>query len=672
MAKKTNHLADQASLYLQQHANNPVDWYPWSEDAINRAKQENKPIFLSIGYSACHWCHVMAHESFEDKKIAAIMNEHFINIKVDREERPDLDKIYQIAHQLLSQHTGGWPLTVFLSPDDLIPFYTGTYFPPTPSHGLPSFKEVLMHVAKVYQDKQEDLRAQNSALNAAFAQIVRPNLQEFDVDQHISSDIVEKLSYEFDKQYGGFSGAPKFPQPMVLIWLLQTWRLENQQQAFDMLSITLKNMALGGIFDHVDGGFFRYSVDEKWMIPHFEKMLYDNGQLLSLYTQYYAITKDKLSLNVIKNTAAWLMHSMQSEQGGYYASMDADSEGVEGKYYAWKKDEIISLLNDKELEVIYVYFNILELANFEDAWHLHAINSLDEVADKINKSKIDVENILSTAIDKLKQYRSKRVAPSIDKKIIISWNALAIKGMLLVGTSLSNKGIILSAMRALEYIYQNLWKDGVLHNAYLDDYAYLLDAILIALQIKWDRKYLSFATELADVLLLHFQDKDNGGFYFTADNQQKVIFRPKQYMDDSIPSGNAIAAIALQHLGYLLSEDKYLLAAEKTLKAGWANTKQHPGAHAGMLLLLENYLQPEKIIIIRSHNSDISDWQKVIDSANLLNKSVFVIPADADDLPTALENKKSADKTIAYVCQGHQCLPAISNIKEFSDVMSND
>jgi len=657
MPKHTNHLAQETSPYLQQHAHNPVEWYPWGSLAIEKARREDKPILLSIGYAACHWCHVMAHESFENEDIAAVMNQLFINIKVDREERPDLDKVYQNAHSLLTQQSGGWPLTIFLSPDDLTPFFSGTYFPPTARYHLPAFKEILNAVAEIYHHRQQDIRAQNTSLLNLLRQ-QEDKISDITLTNHPIKAAITRLQQKFDPINGGFNGAPKFPQPSRLKFLLS--------QGSTIPITTLHQMSKGGIYDQLAGGFFRYSVDAQWQIPHFEKMLYDNAQLLLLCALSYEQNRSIIFPNVVHTTGHWIISTMQSADGGYYSSIDADSEGQEGKYYVWDKTELKALLTKDEYQIIQDHYGFNDPANFEHHWHLHISDSLTDIATKYNLSINTVNQLLISAKAKMLVARQQRVSPAIDNKILTSWNALMIKAMIIAGNKFEIPELIDSAYRALEFIYHNLWKNKRLlasYNsglpAYLDDYVYLIDALIAALQFTWNTQHLLFAIDLTETLLNHFTDPTLGGFYFTANDHEKLIYRPKSMMDEVIPSGNGIAVNILLTLGYLLGENRYLEAAEKTLLAAWPMLLKFPAEHSCLLEGLQNFLEPPNIIILRGSNLDeLNHWRTICQRPN---NYVFIIPDNIQDLPSALSSKAATGKTCAYVCKGMQCLNVIDD-----------
>ncbi|HKK16791.1 MAG TPA: thioredoxin domain-containing protein, partial [Gammaproteobacteria bacterium] len=558
MTTHENALIHETSPYLQQHAHNPVHWYPWSEEALQRAREEDKPILLSIGYSACHWCHVMAHESFEDEETAAIMNELFINIKVDREERPDLDKIYQVSQQLLTQRTGGWPLTMFLTPEDQLPFFGGTYFPPEPRYGMPGFRDLLQRVAGFYREKRDDINRQNQSMQEALQRISETAAADAgtQLTHYPLTVALQQLQQSFDERNGGFGGAPKFPHPTNIERLLRHQQREPANtQSRIMTETTLRKMAEGGVYDQVGGGFYRYSVDEQWMIPHFEKMLYDNGPLLRVYSQAYQLTGNVFYQKIATETAEWVLRDMQSAEGGYYSTIDADSEGHEGKFYIWDKAELQQLLDESLYEVVAKYLGLEQPANFEGHWHLYVTTPLKTVADELSISREEAEKRLKKARAILLQTRNKRVWPGRDEKILTSWNGLMIKAMATAATVFNEPRYHDSACRSVAFIRETLWqdgrmlatyKDGKAHlNAYLDDYAFIIDGILALLGFRWNSDSLAFAIQLTEAMLDKFEDQENGGFFFTSHDHEKLIQRHKPMMDDALPAGNGIAASVL-------------------------------------------------------------------------------------------------------------------------------
>jgi len=679
-----NQLTNETSPYLQQHADNPVEWFPWGEQALRMAREQNKPILLSIGYSACHWCHVMAHESFEDEKTAKVMNGLFINIKVDREERPDLDKIYQTAHYMMTQRNGGWPLTMFLNPENHIPFFGGTYFPDQPRHGLPSFKDLLQNVSEFFLEQNNEVEAQNKSLATTLDDIFQPS-ENGEVPGSIVLDMARsQLTQQFDETHGGFGHAPKFPHPTHIERLLRHWDNSGRSddQALKMAVLTLEKMALGGLYDQLGGGFSRYSVDELWMIPHFEKMLYDNGPLLALYSQASVATGNPLFQRIADETANWVMREMQAPQGGYFSTLDADSEGEEGKFYVWTPQEAQQLLDEKEYTILSRRFGLDRKANFEGNWHLHVYEGLEQLAENLNLGIDEVRSTLDHARSKLLTHRSKRIWPGKDEKILTAWNGLMIKGMAIASRHLEKPEYADSATQALDFVRSSLWKnnrllatskDSKAHlNAYLDDYAFMLDGILELLQTRWRSKDLEFALQLADVLIDQFEDKQHGGFYFTSDDHEQLIQRPKIYADEATPAGNGIAAHSLARLGYLCGDTRYLDAAERCLKSAASLIKQAPAAHGSLLNALEEYLTPTEITILRGQPAAMESWQ------NLMNKSyrpsvlIFSIPADLDDLPAELAAKRAIGKIVGYQCIGTSCSAPITGLQMFKEKHGTD
>jgi len=678
----TNHLVNETSPYLLQHAHNPVDWYPWGPEALDKARRENKPILLSIGYSACHWCHVMAHESFEDPATAEVMNRLFVNIKVDREERPDLDKIYQTAHSLLTQRNGGWPLTMVLDPESRVPFFGGTYFPPEPRHGLPAFTELCQRVVDFYHEKHDELAQQNRSLMEFMRDMNQTDTASPEVLNSMPLDVArQQLASQFDKHYGGFGKAPKFPHPTSLERLLRHWAAtaREDREALDMVTSTLDHMALGGLYDQVGGGFCRYSVDEQWMIPHFEKMLYDNGPLLSLYSEAWAATGKPLYQRIVAETADWVQREMQSPEGGYYASLDADSEGEEGKFYVWAQDELHALLDDDDYAIAALRFGFNRNANFEGRWNPHVYTSIEAIAEKTGCDVEQVQARLGSVRSILFRAREQRVRPGRDDKILVSWNALMIKGMAQAARTFDQPDWFASSQRALDFIRTTLWRDGRLlatckdgraHlSAYLDDYVFLIDAILERLQHRWNRDELDFALQLAEVVLKHFADPD-GGFWFTADDHEALIQRPKPLGDDALPAGNAIAAKVFGRLGHLLGDSRYTDAAEGTLKAAWQPMQQGPYGHTGLLLALEETLYPVETLVIRPGKKETA-WRQAIGNDYTPRRLPFIIPDEANEPPGLLAERKPQGGGIAYLCQGLQCLPPITTPGALREQLDN-
>ena len=657
----TNRLAKETSPYLLQHADNPVDWYPWGDEAFEIARNAGKPVLLSVGYSACHWCHVMAHESFEDEDTAALMNRLFVNIKVDREERPDVDRIYQTAHQLQSQRGGGWPLTMFLNAEDQRPFFGGTYFPKDASHGVPAFGDLLRKVANYFDERRDEVREQGKRLADVLSRLDPPAASaRHKMTPAPIARAREQIANNFDQDFGGFGGAPKFPHPTTIDRLLRTWRssasdAEPDIHALFMATLTLTRMAEGGIYDHVGGGFCRYSVDRYWQIPHFEKMLYDNGPLLAIYSQAFLATGEKLFAHTANQTADWMLSDMRSPEGSFFSSRDADSEGEEGKYYVWTPDQVAALLEPGDYDFFAHRFGLDKDANFEGRWHLTVQEAVDDPGSVIDQ-------VRSTLLAE----RSNRIAPDRDEKQLTSWNALAIRGLAIAGRVFEREDLIEAAVDANTAIHDKLMIDGRLlasykdgearFPAYLDDHAFLIDALLELLQTRWDTTQLKFATQIADLLLEHFEDSEGGGFFFTADDHEMLMHRPKPLADETMPSGNGTAAVALQRLGYLLGEQRYIDAAERTLRNAWQAMDEYPHGHVTLLTALEEYVTPPEIIIIRGASSEINRWRDSAAKLYAPSRLVFAIDEDQVDLPGMLAERKAVPgETVAYRCVGTHC-----------------
>lgn len=679
-ATSANHLANETSPYLLQHADNPVDWHPWGEEALSLARNSGRPILLSIGYMACHWCHVMEQESFLDPDTAAFMNEHFVCIKVDREERPDLDKVYQIAHQLLTERPGGWPLTVAVEPLHHVPFFAGTYFPDRPRHGMPSFRQVLERIAEFYERRRDDgLPRQVSAMKAAMARLQTGESGE--PDPGLLERATRELEDAYDAVNGGFGAAPKFPHPSNLALCLRLWRQapgqgRSRPELLGMVEHTLRSMARGGLFDHIGGGFYRYSVDARWEIPHFEKMLYDNAQLLPLYSDAYLATGDDEFRRVAVRTAEWVMAEMQSPEGGYYSTLDADSEGEEGRYYLWTRDEMQARLDENEWAAVSSRFGLADDANFEGKWHLNIRHDVTAVAEDTGLELEQVESLLESARHKLGEVRNGRIRPLRDEKILTGWNGLMIRGMAHAGLHLPEPALVESAERALDFARRQLWRDGRLWattrdgvtrlNAYLDDYVFMIDALLILAQCRWDSDYIRWAADLADFIIDHFEDTSTGGMYFTSHDHEPLLHRDKPGTDDATPSGNGTAARVLLRLGHLLGESRYLRSAERILEAMAGAMGRFPIAHAALLEALSEYQQPVETIVIRTApRAAVSEWRAAC-AGYRPDRQVFVVPEQTDGaLPGIIAQMTNRAEITAYLCRGTACSEPITDPSTF-------
>ncbi len=668
-----NRLARETSPYLQQHAENPVDWHAWGEDALKLAREQDKPILLSVGYSACHWCHVMAHESFEDPQIAALMNELYVNIKVDREERPDLDQIYQTAHSMLTQRNGGWPLTMFLLPDQT-PFFGGTYFPKTARYGMPGFGDLLPQIAAAYRSKRAEIGQQSAALRAAFARSLPPPAADAALSAAPLAAALRELLEMFDATDGGIGAAPKFPHPAELEFCLRRSAAACDDAALGLVRLTLTKMAEGGIYDQLGGGFCRYSVDQHWTIPHFEKMLYDNGPLLRLYSDLWLADRQPLYARRVADTAAWVMREMQSPDGGYYSSLDADSEHEEGRFYVWTPAAVKAALSAGEYAVVERHYGLDAAPNFErQHWHLRVMQPLAVVAEQLGQPPGQTQSLLDSARAKLLAVREQRVHPGRDDKILSSWNALMIKGMAHAARVFDRPEWLKSARAAAEFMRARLWrggrllatcKDGEAHlNAYLDDYAFLLDALLELMQGDFRVADLSWARELGQVMLDQFEDREHGGFFFVSHDHERLIHRAKIGHDNATPSGNGVAALALGRLGHLLGEPRYIDAAARAVVAFKPLLERQASAHTSLCLALAEQLAPPTVVVLRGGAAAAADWQRELASHYLPATLVISIPAGVAGLPAALDKPAAGHAVNAWVCTGVKCLPPVAGLE---------
>ncbi|MFL6377137.1 MAG: thioredoxin domain-containing protein, partial [Nitrososphaeraceae archaeon] len=553
---KANRLITESSPYLLQHAYNPVDWYPWGNEALCRSKNEDKPIFLSIGYSACHWCHVMAHESFENEETAKIMNENFINIKVDREERPDIDDIYQRVCQIATGN-GGWPLSVFLTPDQK-PFYVGTYFPADSRYGMPSFKAILNQMLQAYRTRKQQVdsaAAEFMQSLSSMAMDIEVQGEHLDINRSILDEAAVGLLHIADPVYGGFGHAPKFPNVSNLLFMLRYHDISRISRFREFVMFTADKMAAGGIHDHLGGGFARYSTDQRWLVPHFEKMLYDNALLTQLYVELYQISGKQSYLRTVESTLDYIIREMTSPEGGFYSAQDADSEGEEGKFYVWSKKEIVDSLGDKTLADIFCdYCGVTYGGNFEGKNILNIVTSLNNISQKYGREPHIVEHLISDAGKKLFEVREKRIKPGRDDKILTSWNGLMISGFAKGYRVTDNRKYLDCAVNAINFIESKIanssegrlrrtFKNGVSKlNAYLDDYAFYVNALLDVFEVSSKAEYLERAIVYTDFMLKHFWDSSSGSLFLTSDDHEELIMRTKNFYDLAIPSGNSMAA----------------------------------------------------------------------------------------------------------------------------------
>jgi len=672
----SNNLANESSPYLLQHKDNPVNWYSWNDESLQKAKSENKPIFLSVGYSSCHWCHVMAHESFENDDVAKIMNENFINIKVDREERPDLDDIYQKVCQM-STGQGGWPLSVFLTPEQR-PFYVGTYFPVLDSYGRPGFGSLCRQIAQSWKEKPKEIEstADNFMTNLSrLEQITEPS----QISKSKLDEAAVNLLQIADTNYGGFGQAPKFPNASNLSFMFRYSKLSGISKFKDFALLTLKRMAKGGIFDQIGGGFHRYSTDARWLVPHFEKMLYDNALLPIVYCEAYQITKDNFFLDVVTKTLDYVIREMTSPEGVFYSAQDADTDGEEGQTFVWKKREIEEILGS-DSEIFCMYFDVTDGGNFEGKTILANNIKTSAIAFKFNKTEDEVNKIISEGSSKLLGIRDKRTQPGKDDKVLTAWNGLMISAFV-KGYRISGKAKYLDiALTATSFYQQQFEKHGVLQrvfkdgksklNAYLDDYAYLVNAIVDVFETTGKASYLNFAAELSDYLLDHFWDDKSSNFFFTADDHEKLIIRPKSNYDLSMPSGNSVTANAFLRLYHITQEEKYHKITQKILEAQASMAAENPFAFGYLLNVLYLDIQkPSEITILNSQNTELVS----ILSKKFLPESIIVTIHQEDELNLLSKFSFFAgkefltDQTTVFVCKNFSCSLPLTSLEEVEE-----
>jgi hypothetical protein len=665
--KFTNRLINETSPYLLQHAHNPVDWHPWGEEAFAKAKVEDKPILLSVGYSACHWCHVMEHESFEDERIAQLMNDLFVNIKVDREERPDVDEIYMNAVQMLTGR-GGWPMTVFLTPDGK-PFYGGTYFPPVDRHNLPGFPRILQAVAQAYKERPQDIEKATSQILANLEKITHRQETSRALQGETLGRAAASLAQHVDHTHGGLGGAPKFPNSMVFALFLRQYRSTGNELYLQMTTHTLRKMAEGGVYDHLGGGFHRYSVDERWLVPHFEKMLYDNALLARLYLEAYQVTHEPFFRQVGEEILAYVEREMLHPEGGFYSTQDADSEGEEGKFFIWSRDEVMRLLGEEVGELFCRYYDVTDVGNFEHKNILHPTLTLEQLAKLFRRDVGEITRLIAEAKQKLFAVREERVKPGRDDKILTSWNGLMLSAFIEGYKVLGNPRYLEVARKTTDFILTNLYQNGRLlrsfkdgqakFNAYLDDYAFFAAALIDLYEATFERPYLERAVEFTNALLARFWDEQEGGFFFTSSDHETLISRSKSAFDGSIPSGNSVAAFNLLRLSYLTENHDYLSKAEKVLRLFYDVMEQNPFGFSNMLCALDFYLsRPKEIVLLGDRNApEVKKMLLQIHNLFVPNKTLMCLdPRDKELMPSLLTDRTQVDgKLTAYVCHNFTC-----------------
>ncbi|MCD3194571.1 thioredoxin domain-containing protein [Clostridium botulinum C] len=661
---KSNRLINEKSPYLLQHAYNPVDWYPWCEEAFLKAKQENKPIFLSIGYSSCHWCHVMEKESFEDEEVAKILNDKYISIKVDREERPDVDNTYMTFCQAVTG-SGGWPLTIIMTPEQK-PFFAGTYFPKKSMYGRPGIIQILKQISDEWKNnKDKIINTSNKLLNTMKERVSQDKSEE--INGSILHDAIMEMNYYYDNKYGGFGIAPKFPTPHKLMLLLIYYKVYNDKSALGMVENTLKCMYKGGIFDHIGFGFSRYSTDEKWLVPHFEKMLYDNALLAYVYTEAYQVTGKSFYKEVAEKIFTYILRDMTSPEGGFYSAEDADSEGVEGKFYVWSLEEIQSILGEDAKEFCNTY-DITEKGNFEGK----------NIPNLIGK---DLENIdkLEELRNKLFKVREKRVHPFKDDKILTAWNALMIVSLSYAGRVFENKEYINRAKKAYDFIENNLIrKDGRLlarfrhgeaaYIAYLEDYSFLVWALMELYEATFESNYLKQALNFTDKMIKLFWDEESYGFFHSGRDGEKLILNLKDSYDTAIPSGNSVTAMNLIKLSKITGDNSLGEKAYKMFQGFGGNIKESLQSHSIFLISYMNYIKPSRQIVIASEKEDRL-FKEMIKKVNKRFMPFTIILLNDGNLenivPFIKDEKKIDNKTTAYICENFSCNKPVYNIEDF-------
>ena len=674
-AKYTNRLINETSPYLLQHAHNPVEWYSWGEEAFEKAKTEDKPVLLSIGYSACHWCHVMERESFENEDIAELMNKNFVNIKVDLEERPDVDKIYMQFVQLTAGN-GGYPLNVFLTPDQR-PFFGGTYFPPEPRYNMPSFSQILTSVSEAYQERRDDvLRSANDILGE-IRRIGIPGRSE-DVFGHDELEVAyQSFVRSFDRVNGGFGGAPKFPAPMTLEFLLRYYHRTGETEALRIVKFSCDKMAHGGIYDQLGGGFHRYTVDTNWLTPHFEKMLYDNAQLIKIYLHLFQVTKDEFYKQTAVDSLEYVIREMTDVSGGFYSAQDADSEGIEGKFFVWTPDEIAEILGEEDARIFEFFYDVSETGNFEGQNILNVKNSIAETAQTFGISEDELVDKLSEFKEKVFTEREKRVKPFRDEKVLTAWNGLMLSAFAEAYAILKDKRYLEVAIKNADFLLESLkdesgllrtWKDGKSSlNAYIEDYANLAEGLFDLFQVSGEVRYLKKSKKLADDMVDEFWDEEGGGFFFTSKGHEELLIRTKDFYDNATPSGNSAAVDIFLKLSKVFGEEKYLRYATGILRLVSSQIRRFPGAFGKVLSALEFYNAPVKeIVVIGDKGNVLADflWEEFIPF------KVTVVAEDSSDSSYLglLEGREMVDgKPTAYVCENFTCQVPATDVDSLRD-----
>ena len=678
----TNHLIHESSPYLLQHAHNPVDWYPWGDEAFAKARAENKPVLLSIGYSACHWCHVMAHESFEDEEIARLMNELFVNIKVDREERPDLDQIYMSAVQMMTHH-GGWPMTVFLTPEG-VPFYGGTYFPPQDRYNIPGFPRVLISVAEAYRERPQEVAETGTSLLNELRRMSQSAGSDHPIEKELLDAAHAGTIRNYDAVNGGFGGAPKFPPSMTLEFLLRTYARTGNQDALQMASHTCRKMADGGIYDQLGGGFHRYSTDARWLVPHFEKMLYDNALLSRLYLHHFQVTQSESSRQTVEGILEYVLREMTDPVGGFYSTQDADSEGHEGKFFVWDVNEIRSALGDTAATLFSDYYNVTPGGNFEGKNILNVTRTMEAVAVGNNVTVEQLEESLASSRRTLFELREQRVKPDRDEKIITAWNGLMLASFAEAGVILNRPDYTAVARRNAEFVLSKLRRDGLLlrtykdgvakFNAYLEDYAFFSEGLVTLYETTGEFRWLKEALDLTGRMIEEFWDEENGGFFFTGKSHEDLIVRSKDYFDNATPSGNSVAATVVLRLAVLTGKDQYRNLAIAVFREAADSARRFPSGFGYMLSAIDFLLStPKEVAIVGRDAADIEPLLREVWRHYVPNKVVapsVVSEPEAAALPLLQDRPPIDGRATAYVCENYTCKQPVTDPAELASQLA--
>ncbi|HVS81956.1 MAG TPA: thioredoxin domain-containing protein [Pyrinomonadaceae bacterium] len=677
--KHTNNLINETSPYLLQHAHNPVNWYPWGDEALAKARADNKPVLLSIGYSACHWCHVMEHESFENEEIAKLMNENFVNIKVDREERPDLDQIYMNAVQMMTGH-GGWPMTVFLTPEG-VPFYGGTYFPPEDRYNMAGFPRVLLSVSEAFRSQQDQVAHTATTMLGELRRVGIAEPSREMMTTELLNSTYRRIANNYDRTNGGFGGSPKFPPAMVLEFFLHMHHRTGASDALEMIEHTCHQMAAGGIYDQLGGGFHRYSVDAHWLVPHFEKMLYDNALLSRLYLHLYQVTKDQFFRRVVEATLDYVVREMTDEGGGFYSTQDADSEGDEGKFFVWSRQETLDALGSEDGNLFCDYFNVTETGNFEGQNILHITATPEDVASRHDVSLDQLRSVIEVGRKKLFALREQRIKPARDEKILTAWNGLMLASFAEASAILERPDYRKAAEANAQFLLTHLRRDNLLLrtckdgeaklNAYLEDYACLIDGLVCLYEATGEFGWLKSSVELTDKMIDQFWDDEQGAFFFTGTSHEQLIVRSKDFLDNATPSGNSVAALALLKLSSLTGNADYRRRATTVLRLIADQVGRYPSAFGWALCAFDFYLSsPKEIAIVgAADGAGVNDLLRVLWQAYLPNRVIAYATKAADQaaaLIPFLRGRTDARLPTAFICYDGTCQIPVTQPADFA------